>query len=512
MRSLNDLKKFAREGGTLLGRQKDLAAYELYCSAAEHKVVRFNYTSDIPSRGIEEFKSLNADGFALQIVTRRDPHETGTVTVAGDLSRGAVREALSKAHRALIIDPHFPGLPSGPATLSGARAHQGRSDLMRTKDVTLAGAAWEIIGGAVSEFEKASPLKLAQPGLVVGGDVSLIRERVAISNSSFEDIRSDESAHFISSVTALIEGFDAKGTATALGGSRAEMLKAASRLGHEAVARALELRHGEHPDGGEYRVVLGPQPLAEILNYMVMPSLTTAAFRAGSSAYLGRFGADIMDSRLSLLDEPLAHVSPVRRRITCEGLPSGRTELIREGRLVELLSTFYDSHRLLSDQHRDAKLGPAAAQMKLNFPPRSAYRFGEGVARRFDAHPHATATSVLMRARDSVDQAHLLATVGDGIYVGRVWYTYPINGHRAGDFTCTISGDSYVIRDGKLAAPLAPNCLRINANITEVFTQPLAIGNNSEPAVVWGAPELYFVPAIAVRSLKLAAIGAGEFD
>jgi len=497
----------------MLSREKDLAAYEVYCSTGEHKVVRLNYTSDIPSRGIEEFKSLDADGFALRIVSRRDPHETGSASVAGYLSAAAVREAISRARRALIIDPHFPGFPAEPRRLlESASSGTERLDLLRAKDSVLAAAAWETIGSAISQFDQQAPLKLAHPGFVLGGDLSLIRDRVAISNPAFDDIRVDESAYFISSVTVLIEGFDAKGTATAIGGSLAEMQKAAARLGRDSVSRALELRHGERPDAGPYRVILGPQPVAEILNYVVMPSLTTRAFQAASSAYQGRFGAEVMDPRLTLIDEPQARESPLRRRITCEGLPSGKTELIRGGNLVGLLSTFYDSHRLMSDERRDEKLGPAAAELQPSFSPRSAYRLGEAAARRFDAHPGANATSVIMRTRSGVDQAHLLAGVSDGIYIGRVWYTYPINGQRAGDVTCTISGDSYVIRDGKLAAPLAPNCLRINANIEEIFRHPLAVGSKSEPAIVWGAPELYFVPAIAVKDLKLAAIGVTDSD
>jgi PmbA protein len=513
MRTLNDLKKFTREAAVVLAREKDLASYEVYCSTGEHKVVRLNYTSDIPSRGIEEFKSLDADGFALRIVTRRDPHETGSASVAGDLSVAAVREAITRARHALIIDPHFPGLPAEPRRLNeSASSGTEHSDLLRAKDTVLAAAAWETIAGAISQFEQQAPLKLAHPGFVLGGDVSLIRDRVAISNSAFEDIRVDESAHFVSSVTVLIEGFDAKGTATAIGGSIAEMQNAAVHLGRDAVTRALELRHGERPDAGHYCVVLGPQPLAEILTYVVMPSLTTRAFHAASSAYQGRFGAEVMDPRLTLIDEPQGRESPLRRRITCEGLPSGKTALISGGRLVGLLSTFYDSHRLMNDEHRDDKLGPAAAELNPNFSPRSAYRLGEGAARRFDAHPGANATSIIMKTHNGVDQADLLAAVGNGIYIGRVWYTYPINGQRAGDVTCTISGDSYVIRDGKLAAPLAPNCLRINANIEQIFAHPLAVGNKSEAAIVWGAPELYFVPALAVKDLNLAAVGASESD
>jgi PmbA protein len=513
MRTLNDLKRFARDAAELLSRESDLGAYEVYCSTSEHKVVRLNYTTDIPSRGIEEFKSLDADGFALRIISRRDPQESGTAAIAGDLSAAAVREAVNRARRALIIDPHFPGFPAEPRRLEGSSlSGSERFDLLRAKDTLLAEAAWKTIAGAINEFHEQAPLQLAHPGFVLGGDVSLVRDRVVIGNSAFADIRVDEGAHFLSSVTVLIEGFDAKGTATAIGSSRAEMQKSAATLGRDAVKSALELRHGERPDGGQYRVVLGPQPVAEILNYVVMPSLTTRAFQASSSAYQGRFGAAVMDPRLSLTDDPEARESPLHRRTTCEGLPSGKTELIRSGRLVGLLSTFYDSHRLISDERLGEKLGPAAVDLKPNFPPRSAYRLGEGATRRFDAHPHANATSVMMRTHNGVDQEGLLAVVGDGLYIGRVWYTYPINGQRAGDVTCTVSGDSWIIRGGKLAAPLAPNCLRLNANIGEIFTDPLAISRKSEPAIVWGAPELYFVPAVALKAVSLSAIGATESD
>ena len=99
---------------------------------------------------------------------------------------------------------------------------------------------------------------------------------------------------------------------------------------------------------------------------------------------------------------------------------------------------------------------------------------------------------------------------GEGIYVGRVWYTYPINGQRAGDFTCTVSGDSYLIRNGVLAAPLAPNSLRINANLEQVFAHPLGVGSRAEPALVWGAPEAYYTSALAASAIPFAAIEASQ--
>jgi PmbA protein len=511
MRALNEMKSFVREAESLLGRERDLAAFEVYCANSEHQVARLNYTSDIPSRGVEEFKSLNADGFALRIVMRRDAHETGFASCAGDLSLEAVRYALQRARRTAVVDPHFPGLPAEPRRLAkGDVDAQGVSDLMRAKDSVIAAAAWEIAGRAVATFAARSPLKIARPGLVVGGDVSLIRDRIAIGGWAFEDIRSDQGAHFVASVTALIESFEAKGTATAVGGSIAQMRQAASRLGRDAVIRAIALRHGERPPGGLYRVVFGSQPVAEIINYVVLSSLTTAAFQAASSAYHGRFGTQVMDPRLSLADDPQAKSGLVRRQITCEGLPAGRTELIRNGRIVGLLSNFYDTHRLITDEHRGEKLGAGAGDGLLDFPPRSAYRLGESLARRFDAHPRASGTNVIMRTRGGTSEKELIAAVGDGVYVGRVWYTYPINGQRAGDFTCTVSGDSYMIRNGKIEAALAPNCHRVNANISQVFAKPIGVGRKSEAAVVWGAPEAYFVPAIGAEGISLATVGASD--
>lgn len=252
--------------------------------------------------------------------------------------------------------------------------------------------------------------------------------------------------------------------------------------------------------------MLGPQPVAEILNYMVMGSLTTGAFHAASSAYHAKFGAPVMDSRLNLDDDPAFEAGAIRRRITCEGISASRVELIRDGKLVGLLSNFYDTHRMLTDEHRAEKFGPSSP-VKLDLPPLSGYRLGEGGGRRFDASPGSAGTNVVMRARGGVAERELVRAVGDGIYVGRIWYTYPINGQRAGDFTCTVTGDSHIIRDGKIAEPLAPNCLRLNANIAQVFEHPLAVGARPRPTTVWGSPEAYYVPAIALDSIELAEVG-----
>ena len=75
MRPAAELKDFVRAARALLGRERDLAEFEVYCASAEHRVARLVYTSDIPCRGVEELKSHVADGFTVRVVMRRDARE-----------------------------------------------------------------------------------------------------------------------------------------------------------------------------------------------------------------------------------------------------------------------------------------------------------------------------------------------------------------------------------------------------------------------------------------------------
>jgi PmbA protein len=96
--------------------------------------------------------------------------------------------------------------------------------------------------------------------------------------------------------------------------------------------------------------------------------------------------------------------------------------------------------------------------------------------------------------------------VRDGLYIGRIWYTYPINGLRAGDFTCTVIGDSYVIRDGRLAEPLKANALRINDNIARVLEGVVGVTRETKGTLVWAADEVTYAPEITCTGVHVEEI------
>src|SRR5205814_4714316 len=134
------------------------------------------------------------------------------------------------------------------------------------------------------EFARRAPRDLSNPGLIIGGDFTLTREHIALTGSSMPGIRADQDAYFTASVTVLIEALKAKAAASATGRSAAELEHARNSLGRDAVKRALGPGAPVCPPSGRYKVLLGPQPLAEIISYMIMPSLTAGPFYRSDSA------------------------------------------------------------------------------------------------------------------------------------------------------------------------------------------------------------------------------------
>jgi PmbA protein len=192
--------------------------------------------------------------------------------------------------------------------------------------------------------------------------------------------------------------------------------------------------------------------------------------------------------------------------ITCEGLPTGRTDLIKNGELVGLLTNWYEAQRLLHDPQAKEKLGVDPASYRSALVARNGFRFTRGGGRQFDSPSQVAATNIIVEGNNPVSLNELIAKVKNGLYVGRIWYTYPINGLRAGDFTCTVVGDSFIIRDGRIAAPLKANTVRINDNIQKILAQIVGLTKDVKGTLVWAADEVVYAPEIAVSGVRVDEI------
>ena len=480
---------------------------EAFVSANRSLLARLNYTSNIPCNGVEEPKSTERVGLGLQVVFEGpDGPLVGFGAEPSDLGEAGVRRALDKARRGAVRDAEFHSLPR-PA--SGARSLTDYHDpqLMGVTDEALVAAGWDVISGGLSAFTAsarlaelgASDAGLRALGLILNGDVAIEQLAVAIASTRMPAPQVDESAFMTSAVTAMVESHGAKGS----GWSTAIRLDDfTDEAGGEAAQAAVAAVGGQRVPTGDYTVVFGRQPVADLLSNLVLPGCQAGSFYASSTPFLGKLGRTVAVPELSLYDHGALPGLVGSRGITCEGLPTGRTDLIKDGVLAGALAHWYDAQRLLADPRLGEKLGADGEAAARALAPRSGFRPG----RAFDRRPTTAASNVIVESRQPLSREELLRQVGDGLYIGRIWYTYPINGLRAGDFTCTAIADSFVIRDGRLAAPIRANAVRINDNITRLLQSIVGITKDVRGTPVWGADEVVYAPEIAASAVHVDAI------
>ncbi len=560
MLPLATLRAAVREALAYVSAQPDVAEAEVFAAANVNLTLRLNYTSHIPSNGVEEPKSVESHGLSVRAAFRTpEGIKTGLGSEPGDLSPEGAARALDQARRGAVLDPEFLSLPTpdipapgaapgagptpgtGPGAESGTglepgpelgsepgRARYHDPALGRLSNARLLAQGWNMLEKGLDVFQASADLKavargqvqdepkegiavaagkgreLADLGLILGGDLVLLRERMAIASTHMPRVQTDESTLVMSFATAMVEERNAKGSGWSVSRRLADFT---GESAGDAARRAIAAMDGQRVSSGSYRVVLGPQPVAELLEWILLPGLQVDTFYADASPFMGRFGQQIASETLYLYDDGSLPGLAGSKAITDEGLPTGRSDLIREGRLAGLLADYYNYRRILNDPRGREKLGVDPATVAPTLAPRNGFRAGNGGGRDFSVSPSVVPTNLIVSGREEWSQEELLRLVGDGIYIGRIWYTYPVNGFTSGDFSGTIVGDSYLIRDGRLAGPVKPNSLRMNDSILKVINNLLGIGAERTGTVRWASDQVTWAPEVAVADFHLEEIG-----
>ena len=512
MKSRSELERAVAAALEALSREGDVVEVEVFASANEQRIARLNYTSHIASNGVEEPKSTSAFGVGVQAAFRRNGQTVvGFGFETGDLSPAAALRALERARNGAVHDEEFDSFPSAPPDASALGQYHDPA-LMDLSDRDLVALGWDSIEAGLRAFhdspalrERAGGSDLAELGLILGGDVTALAERMALASTHMPQPTSDENSLLLVALTAMVERYSAKGSGYF---ASAKLGEYRGQAAEEAADAAIRAMGGARIPSGEYTVVFGPQPTSDLIENIVLPSLRADCLYAATSAFLGRFNQRIAHESLSLYDDGRLAGAVATKAVTGEGLPTGRTDLIRDGRFVGALCDWYESKRIMRDAQAREKLGVDPRDVPHAFVPRNGFRFASGGGRSHESKPHICATNVVLEARDAVAPDELIRRVGTGVYVGRIWYTYPVNGLTPGDFTATIVADSFLIRDGRLAEPLAANAVRINDNINRILTHVTGASDAVRPVVVWAADEVVHAGDLAVTGVRLDAIDA----
>src|SRR5439155_20066790 len=199
---------------------------------------------------------------------------------------GAAR-AFAKARKAGVVDPEFVCLPR-PGQERRALVDYHDPRLMDVSDHALVEAGWTVVHGALRTFVASSRLAdlagsesaLPALGLILGGDVTILQERMAIASAAMPEPQVDESTLITAFVTAMVETRDAKGS----GWSTATRLDHfTDEAGVEAAQNAIAALDGVRVPTGDYTVVLGRQPLTDLLNNLIVPACMAGSFYSSNT-------------------------------------------------------------------------------------------------------------------------------------------------------------------------------------------------------------------------------------
>jgi len=514
MFSLTKLKRAVVEGLTIIERDKALIEGTVYASANRRVVGRLVYTHHFPCQGLQEPKSDDDLGVSVQgYFNVRGRKMVGFGHVANDVSPAAVERALGRARENAIYDPDFHGFPEPerePRRRSKVSADPKLLALLsdpKREGKALADMSFKTLEGALRVFERyhKRETRLNDPDFIVSGDNFLITERMALASTKGMQA-SDESTIVMSFLSAMVERAHSKGRGW--GASSSLRTFDPAKTGEEAAREAIAGIGGVAIPTGNYAVVLGPQAVNEIFSNLLLASFSAPTLDFRLSIFSGRFGEMVSSPLLTMHDDATIPGGAASKGVTDEGYQTARVPLIERGRFAGFLSNDYYRKKLLnqSDEDLREKIGPYAREHLNQIIPRSGFRFGAGGGRVAAFEPGISATNLVISSAEPVSRETLFRRVKNGVYIGALWYTYPIAGMKAGEISGTAVADTFRIKNGKLAEPIRVNSLRIRANLRDLVKSIIGITSKPRPTILWASDEITYAPEVAISNVHLEAI------
>src|SRR5256885_2747412 len=156
-----ELAKAAQDAFAFVSAQPGVTEVEVFAASNATLLTRLNYTSHIPSNGVEEPKSVASRGLGLQVVFAGPGGgaSIGFGSQAAELTVRGAERALAKARQAAVVDPEFVSLARPTSRQARTLTNYHDQRLMALDDASLVESGWGGGGGGPRAF-------LAPSGLV----------------------------------------------------------------------------------------------------------------------------------------------------------------------------------------------------------------------------------------------------------------------------------------------------------------------------------------------------------
>jgi PmbA protein len=396
----------------------------------------------------------NAEVRVRAVVGRR----TG-VAVCNSLEPAALAGAAETATAIARLQPEnpsFPGLP-GPAPVEPVAGFH---------EVTATYTPEQRARGVKTICDLA-----VERGLVASGAFATAVREMAVANS-LERFAYDAGTR--AQLTTVVMSDDSSGYAerAAVDVSTLDV----EAVAREAIDKAVRSRNPLATPPGEYRVVLEPYAVEEMLTYLGYIGLGALALQEGRSFLCGRLGQALAAPSVDLWDDgrdprglPLA--------FDYEGTPKQRVTFFERG---VVRGVVYDRQTAARDGHESTGHALPAPNTAGPFP-----------------------TNMVLGAGDASDD-DLLRGVERGIWVTRFWYVNVVHPTQTMLTGMTRDG-TFLIEHGELGRPVRN--LRFTTSVLDALASVDAIGQTPRLLPSWLGGSL--VPALRVG--RFTFTGATEF-
>jgi predicted Zn-dependent protease len=334
---------------------------------------------------------------------------TGAATTnatSDDGLREAARRADAAADAAGAGD--HPGLP-GPAAY---RAHDGHDPATAHLDPADAGAALR------TAFAVAREDGLEAFGLWTAAEV-----RLGVASTAGVRAADAVTDAFVKVVLRDDDGRSGYATDAAVAAGGLDVEDAARRSAATVPrGRPAEVAPGELP------VVLGPDAVAELLEFLGVLAFNGLAHAEGRGALAGRLGTRVAAPCVSLSDSP-RHPGSLPRAFDAEGVPKAPLPLVQDG----------IAHAVVHDTRSAARAGAGARSTGHALVPGGA---PDG----------PRPTNLVLLGGGAADLAELAAPIERGLLVNRLWYTNAVI-EKETLLTGVTRDGTFLIEDGRVTRP-----------------------------------------------------------
>ena len=355
------------------------------------------------------------DEVAVTVAALRDGHvgTASTNLTADDALAGCGRAAAAAAEAAVRAGAGtYPGFPA-PAP---GRAHDGWDAATAALDPAAGGAALK------AAFDTCAAHGAEAFGIWTAAEV----ETAMRSTTGIE--AGDRVTDAFMKVTAIAPTGRSGWAAAAGVGIGA--LDATALAGRAAAKATGAFGNGNAPvkiPPGEYRVVLEPAAVGELLGWLGWTAFNGLAHAEGRGALGGRLGTRVAAPSINLSDSP-RFPGTLPRRFDAEGVPKTPLPLIQDGVAAAVV------HDTRSAARAGARTtGHALAPGGADYGP--------------------LPTNLVLAGGGAADEAELCRPVERGLYVTRLWY---LNAVRPKETLLTgVTRDgTFLIEDGEVTTPV----------------------------------------------------------